>query len=424
MARTAQMKVVDGVDARDRRFVGDLIERIVAECPKRRATSASERRAQEMLQEVLQGRGFDSELVPFRYNDDLYTTLALHFGLGTLGSSLFAVAPAVSLALHATAAISYHGDSAHRFYLLRRLQQWQESQNLVCTLPAEGEPALRIVVLAHADAAPTGWMFHPWFLQRLGGPPPRGLRWLLGKPLKTATYSQYLLAYLDLLGLLLGPARLALLPAVAAASIPGLIATVLNGQIALADDVVPGATDDLSGCAALPLLATRMAPRKPADVELVFVATGCEEAGRGGAMNLARQRRDEWGRENTVILGLDGLANGDLTWLVEGEVVRHPTPTWLHDALQSVARSEPRWHDVGPFEVPAGGSDVAAFLGAGYEGTCLACIDLELETPRNYHVHTDTPENVDLVQVLSCVDFAEKLVDEIIRRRTSHPGLG
>lgn len=414
----AQLKVVGGADARERNAVRELIEGIVAACPRRRATTASERRAQEMIAEALAARGFPSVLVPFRYNDDLYTTLALHFGLGTLGSMLFPVAPALSLALHATAGISYLGDSTHRFYLLRRLQQWQESQNLICTLPAEGEPALRIVFIAHADAAPTGWMFHPRFLERISAEPPRGLRWLLGKPLRTATASQLMLAGIDAVALTLGPARLALLPAVAALSIPGLICTVLNGQIALRNEVVPGATDDLSGCAALPLLATRLAPVKPADVELVFVASGCEEAGRGGAMSLVRQRRGEWSPDRTVVLGLDGLCNGDLRWFIEAEIVRHAIPSWLERALQATSASESRFGSVGTFEIPVGASDLAPFRSAGYDGVCLGCIDPEIQTPRHYHVPTDTPENIDLDEVLFAVDYAEALVHEVVRVRT------
>ncbi len=414
----AQLRVVDGLDARERAALREIIERIVAECPRRRATTASERHAQQLLAEALAQRGFEAELEPFRYNDDLYATLALHFGLGTLGSALFPVAPALSLALHATAGISYLGDSTHRFYLLRRLQQWQESQNLVCTIPAEGEPAARIVLIAHADAAPTGWMFSPAFLRHFAGKAPRGLGWLLGKPLRTATASQLLLTQVDALALLLGPARLALLPLVATLSIPALIATVLNGQIALRDEVVPGATDDLTGCAALVLLAARLAAARPADVELVFVASGCEEAGRGGAMQLARQRRGEWDRDRTVIVGLDGLCNGELRWFIEGEIVRYAPSRQLSAALRRVVAAEDRFAAVGPFEIPAGASDVAAFRAAGYDGVCLGCIDPALETPRHYHVPTDTPENVDLDAVLFAVDFAEQLVREIIRERS------
>ena len=65
-------------------------------------------------------------------------------------------------------------------------------------------------------------------------------------------------------------------------SVPGLVGFVLMLNVVARNELVPGAMDDLSGVAALLLLARRFTSAAaalplPRDVELVFVVTGCEE---------------------------------------------------------------------------------------------------------------------------------------------------
>ena len=189
-------------------------------------------------------------------------------------------------------------------------------------------------------------------------------------------------------------------------------------EAVLRNEIVPGANDNLSGTAALPILAKRLAKSKPADVELVFGVTGCEEASLGGADALARDMEGVWDKSKTVILGLDTLTNGELQYVeIEGEVTPMPIPAWLKDTLDHTAASEPRFNPVKGFEIPVGGTDVAAFLAHGWEGVCLTALDPELGAPRHYHLPSDTPENLDLDQLMLSIDFAEQLIREIMKRR-------
>jgi hypothetical protein len=111
---------------------------------------------------------------------------------------------------------------------------------------------------------------------------------------------------------------------------------------------------------------------------------------------------------------------GDLQYLeVEGEIVKTPIPGWLKETLSEVSASEKRFEEVKGFEVPVGGSDIAAFLAHGWDGVCLACVDHEIGAPRNYHLPQDTPENLDVDKVLYSIDYAEKLAKAIIRKRIS-----
>ena len=415
MSRAASTSHTAGSDTVDEsRLIRELIERIVAECPRRLAGTESERRAHGIVRAALEEAGLRTALEPFRTADSLYASMALHFGVGLAGSLLFGAAPILALGLHTLAGASYLGESSKRLDLLRRLLPQVESQNLLATLPADGEPALRVVLVAHVDAAFTGLVFDPRVVGRTAAH--RGPR-LLRKPMQVATVSQLGLAALDVLGIVLGARRRWLWPAVGLLSVPALLTFALNLDVVLRDEVVPGANDNLTGCAALAVLARRLAPRKPREVELVFVATGAEEAGTCGARALVQAKRDAWDPAKTVIVGIDGLSNGELRTFVEGEVLPLPVAPWLRDVLAETSASSPRFEGVRGFDIAAGATDVAPFLAAGYDGVCVGCADPEMGTPVHYHLPTDTPENLDYEQILLAIDYVEALTDAIVRDR-------
>jgi hypothetical protein len=393
----------------ERQYVQELIERIVDTCPVRRPTSDDEHRAQLLMKEEFAKLGLTAHEEAFWFNDNLYANLALHFGLGTLGSIVSGVAPLAGLALHLTAGSSYLAESTRRGYFLRRLLPFKASQNLVATIPAKGEPDLRLVFLAHADAAFTGLLFNPKVVKNFSGEAPPGLGFIK-RGLALATRTQFALAGIDLIRCAIGPLALPLRPLEFLLTLPGFLAFVMNLEMVLRNEIVPGANDDLSGVASLPIMIQRLAPRKPDNVELVFVVTGCEEASLGGADALARAREGVWDKSKTVILGMDGLTNGELRYLAgEGEVIRTPMPHWLRGVCEEVTASEPRFAEVTGFDVPVGGSDVSAFMAHGWEGVCLAAIDPVIGSPLHYHQRTDTPANLDYEKLMFSIDYAEKL---------------
>jgi len=370
-----------------------------------------------IMKEEFEKLGLSTSVHDFEFNDSLYKNLALHFGLGVLGSAVSGVAPLLGLALHLGPAASYWAESTRRGYYLRRLFEFKPSHNVLAVMPAREKPALRLVFAAHADAAFTGILFHPWVMRFFTKDPPAFLKFTQ-RSLALATRTQASLAGFDLLRMVFGPLTLPLRPVEALLTVPSLLALLLNLQVVLRNEIVPGAMDDLSGLAALPLLVKRFKGRKRRDVEIVFAVTGCEEASLGGGDALARDMDGKWDKDRTVIIGLDGLANGDLNYLsVEGEVVRTPIPGWLDETVRETAASDPKFAEVKGFEVPVGGSDVAAFLARDWEGVCLACVDHSIGAPRHYHMPDDTPANLEADKVVYSVDFAEKLARAIIRRR-------
>jgi len=402
----------------DKAFVYNLISSIVEQCPRRQPTSPDEKRAQLMMQEEFRKLKLPTSWHEFTFNDNLYKNIALHFGLATLGTVVSGLAPAAGLALHGLAAGSYTAESTRKGYFLRRVFPFKPSQNLMATMAApSGNPKLRIVMMAHADAAFTGLLFSEEFVKNFSKEPPKALSFIK-RSMEVTTKSVGGLAGFDALRMAFGPLTWPLRPLEYLMTLPSFIAFVLNMEIVLRNEIVPGANDDLSGVASLPVLARRLKDSQPDDVEYVFAVTGCEEASLGGADALARDMEGVWDKENTVILGLDGLTNGDLVFLnPEGEIIPTPVPGWLCDAVDTVARSEKRFEHVKAFEIPVGGSDVAAFLVRDYEGLCLATIDPEIGAPKHYHQPGDTPENLDMDTLMESIDFAEALVKEIQRKR-------
>jgi len=397
----------------ERRYMVDLLERILRECPQRRSTSDDERRAQEILEGELGALGLRTDWHRFTFNENLYANLALHFGLSTLGTAVSGVAPSLGLFCHGLAAGSYWADSTRRAYVLRHLLGFKPSQNLLAIRPAKGAIKLRVVLLAHADAALTGLLFHPAVAGRVA----KTTSPLLRRSMALATRSTAALAALDGLRMVVGPLALPLRPVEWALTAPSALAFALNLQVVLQDEVVPGASDDLSGVVALPVLARRLADL-PDGVEVVYGVTGCEEASLGGADALARNPPPGWDRRDTVVIALDGLCNGQLRFTaVEGEVTPTPTPAWLQAVTTQVAASEGRFSGITGFEVPVGGTDAGAFLAHGWDAVCLTVIDPSLGTARHYHQSTDTVENLDWDEQGIAVDFAEKLVRGVVEAR-------
>lgn len=374
--------------------------------PRRLTGTPTEKAAQEALGAELQPLGFTLEWRSFRFTQSIYAGLMAHFALAVLGTALALRWPLVGLVLHGFVALSYTLESTRKALLLRGLFPSITSQNLIATLPARAPRRLRLALVAHADAAFTGLLFTPELIRLATKEPPRGLGYLK-KQLGVAVASVALLAGLDVLALT--GAWAAPWWLFALGTIPAFMSFVLNLDVVLRDRVVPGAADNLSGCTACVELAHRLHDSLPADVELVIVFTGAEEAGTGGALRLAQQlsREGAWDRQDTLVLGLDTLTNGTLRYLEEGEIFPVPVPGSLERAI--LATCEETRQAVTKYVIPSGATDALPFLAHGWEAVSLTCIDPDLGAPRHYHHPTDTWSNVDVAQLEASIDFAERL---------------
>lgn len=398
-----------------------LIRRIVEACPRRVAGSASEREALHILESEYRALGWATEVRPFEWNQSAYTVMALHFGLATAGTLLLiAGAPGTALLLHLLAGLSYIGDSTRRAYLLRGLLPSVTGHNLLARRPDAGSqapsgrpPRLRLVLVAHVDAAYTGWVFDPRLIRIATRPPPFKFLNFITKSMLVATVATLLLAVLDL-GAWIGGGQVFWL-AIILGLVPALT-FAMNLQVVLRDEVVPGANDNLTGCAAAVELAGRLADL-PSDVELWCVTTGAEEAATGGAFRLAHQQLGRWNPADTVVLGIDSLSNGALRWFVEGELLSVPPPRSMVAACEALAAEDAQYAQVRAFQIPSGATDALPFLTLGYDALSLGCVDDDIGAPRHYHRPSDTPDNLDYNQLDRSVDFAERLARRLVRDR-------
>ncbi|MCA2977981.1 MAG: M28 family peptidase [Myxococcaceae bacterium] len=200
-------------------------------------------------------------------------------------------------------------------------------------------------------------------------------------------------------------------------TVPAVVTALLILDVVLRNRAVPGAADNLSGCSACVELAARLGPRLPDDVELVIVISGAEEAGTGGAQRLAEQvvASGEWTHADTIVLGLDTLSNGALRVLEEGELWRLPIAPLLVEAVAEENAARPRLPPVTRFVVPTGCTDALPFLVRGFPASSLTCIDPGIGAPRHCHRPSDTWSNVDEVQLVASIEFAERLVLRLSR---------
>lgn len=389
-------------------WIADLTARF----PRRAPASPDELGLQQSLAERYTAQGLEVSWHRFSFGTHLYANLLLHFGLAVVATGVGLAQPLVGGLLHLLVATSYFLDSTHRAFVLRRLLPWRPSQNLIARLPAAGEPLLRVVIPCHADTAYTGLIFSPRMAEG-------GAKGPITKPLALVTYLLFALALLELGAAATGrmlPWWLAL-----PLTVPALLAALGNLDVVLRNRIVPGAADNLSGIAAMTILAERLTARRDPRVEYNFVATGCEEASLGGATMLARDRQAAWPRESTLILVLDGCSNGDLRYLEEGEMFITPVAPELVGCIEAVAASDARFAAMKKLPVPVGGSDAAVFAGRGYTAVALSRVDARTSVPREYHLPTDTADRLSGDEIVVSSDFAERLIERWVASRIGAP---
>lgn len=97
---------------------------------------------------------------------------------------------------------------------------------------------------------------------------------------------------------------------------------------------------------------------------------------------------------------------------VLGTVLGFGVPVALAAAIQEINEEEPL-RPVTKYVVPVGGSDALPFRVHGWQAVTLTCIDPALGAPRHYHQVTDAWSNLDVIQLHTSIDFAERLTHRL-----------
>jgi len=384
----------------------DLMEQIRVLCalPPRLAGSEGERRAHEHAAAVLRDLGYAPEVEEFRAITNGYARLAAHCGALALAGSLGITSPRLAALLAGGTNLSLWGDLEARGAALSRLLPRGTSRNVLARLPAARERRRRAVLMAHVDAAREGpaVFFEPrraraaveLFHDKLGHAP---------NPVQIVFWA--------------GVAQTAL-HAGASVGLPTQLATWALAQLqgwvawtmarAALNPAVPGASDDAAGVAVLLALAEdlRLAPLD--HTEVWFVATGCEESGLAGAVELLERHAAELDRERTWLLALDTLGGGALRWCTGEGFVRFLRYDASFVALARETAAEPGAPPARPYAMTFG-TDALAGLVRGYRTLSLIALD-DAGYPPHYHWRSDTPENIDPATPAAALEFTRRLL--------------
>lgn len=339
--------------------------------------------------------GYASQLVPL----GIAGWLA---GLATLSGRSRGLAAAVAGA----SALAIVDDASNGKRVWRRLLG---GRKLTANVVAEtGDPTggRTLVVLAHHDAAPTGYIFDQSFQMWLAGVFPRTI----------ARIDTSLPLWWPVAG---GPALVAVGAATrrrrlaAAGTVLSALIAILGADIARSP-VVPGANDNLSAVAALVALAERLHEGPVAGVRVLLVSCGAEEVLQGGIYGFAARHFPTLDRDHTSFVNLDTIGSPELIML-EGEgtfvmeeypgqrfrdVVARAAETATGAPLRRGCRARSSTDSVIPSR-------------AGYPTATLASWEPDSKVLSNYHLMTDTPENLDYETIARAVTIVHAVVEEL-----------
>ena len=352
---------------------------------RRKAGSPEERQAAEWLAERLRAAGARDvrvEDVPFR---DGYARLMLPLNLLALfGGRLGALAAAALIADDA---------SNYKRVWRRAVTRPRTTTNVIAELGPADAPGT-LVVLAHHDAAPTGAVFDQGAQRALA----RHFPGVVAR-----SYTSFPLWWLVLAGPLLTA-----LGFKRTGRVPSLL-TGLAGLDLARDRIVPGANDNLSGCAALVALAEQ--GRLP--LRVVLASCGAEEVLQGGIYDFVDRHLRPLDPARTWVLNLDTIGSPEL-FMIEGEGILKMEDYCGPDFRDRVAAAAER------AGVPLvrgcrarSSTDSVIPSRAGYPTATLCSWEPETRLLSNYHLMTDTPDRLDYATVAAAVAVASALAEDL-----------
>jgi hypothetical protein len=375
----------------------------------------AERRAANALAGRLGGMSRRSDIEPFFCHPQYAVVHLIHAALGIAGSLLATVEPAVGFALVLLAATSTYLDLNTRFYLVRSLLFRRVSQNVVSPGNRPEAPA-RLILMAHYDAARTGYIFSKASkrIRRL----PERTRLALG-PFRLFFWVG-LAPLLPILG-----ARMAGLDATwlnAIQAIPTIVlivAAFLLIDIALSD-IVPGAYDNASGVAAVLSAADELTTDPPANLDVWVVLTGSEESLCEGSRAFIRSRRKQLDRANTYLLNVDSVSSGGTAYEVsQGAVISVPHDRLLVEFCEALATAGAADGGARPIRHPLLDDALPPRI-RKFRAITLRTTDADGNLAPWYHTHDDVPERVDATALGRATDFVvalSRLIDREASRK-------
>ena len=287
----------------------------------------------------------------------------------------------------------------------QRLSQRRKTWNVVAEA-GDRSADRTLVLIAHHDAAPTGFIFDdtaqrkandlfPDLIEATDTAVPMWWQVIAGPALSA-------------LGALTGRRGLARVGLVLSAGSAASFADIARHRI------VPGANDNLSGVAVLLAVAEALHAEPVEGVRVLLASCGAEEVLQGGVYGFVERHLKPLDPSRTSVLNLDTVGCPRLI-LIEGEgpvVMEDYCAPDFRDLIARVA-------DEAGIELRRGmrartSTDAVVTSHAGYPTATIGSMNA-WKGLDNYHKPTDTPENVNYEIVRSAARLAEAVTRELAR---------
>ena len=374
----------------------------------RGAGTPGEREAAGLLRDRFERMG-----VPARVEEELYDhgyarLHGLFAATGVVAGALAATGRARPFAFAAglAAALAGADDAANGWRPARRvLERRRTTWNVVAEVGAHTAERT-LVVLAHHDAAPTGFVFDDTLQRKVHERFPELIeRTDTALPMWWPTHAGPLLAAA---GALTGRRGLARAGATLSAASAVALADIAR------DRIVPGAGDNLTGVAVLVGLAARLQAEPVDGLRVVLASCGAEEVLQGGIYGFTARHLKGLDPAATWVLNVDTVGSPRLVML-EGEGT-----LWVEDYR------EPAFRDLIAAVAEAEGiplrrglrartsSDAVVPSRAGFP-TAMLCSVNAWKAIDNYHKPSDVPENVHYETVAAALSLSEALARRLAR---------
>lgn len=367
---------------------------------ERLPASPGERAAAEWIARELEGLGCRVRLEDEPAHGSFVRPVALLSAKGAAaGVAALRGRRWVGVAGGALAAAGIADDVASGPRVMRRLLRKRRTVNVVAEA-GDLSAGRTLVILAHHDAAPSGVLFNqapqkwvykhfPALIDRTDTSLP--LWWpAVGAPALVAV------------GSLLGSRRLTRI------GIRWSLLTVATLVDIGRRPAVPGANDNLTAVASLVEIARRLRDDPVADLRVMLVSCGSEESLQEGILGFSARHFGSLPKASTWFVNLETLGSPELA-LLEGE------------GVLAMREYDERWKDFVTNAAAGGGvkirrglrsrssTDGSITQRAGYPTVTFVSVN-EYKALSNYHLPSDTPENVNYETVGQAIDATEAAI--------------
>lgn len=315
-------------------------------------------------------------------------TLSGHRILGALGSTV--------------ASLGLFDEVLNGPRVFRRTMRSQKTTVNVVAKAGEADADHTLVLLAHHDAAQTGFIFDQTAIRTFHERFPTIIPKIKTQP--PQWWGAFAGPILGLVGALAGRRGAAKAGVVLGAGTAAAIGDIWRSE------TVPGANDNLTACAVLVALA-EMLRERPLALRVWLVSAGAEETFQDGIRAFMTRHSAELDPTSTSFLCLDTVGSPRLMML-EGE-----GPAWMEDYDSDLREKVAQVVERDGLALERGfraraSTDAIIPTRQGYPTANLSSVN-DFHNLSNYHLPTDTAENVDYTTVAEAAKVAYALAGDL-----------